>query len=81
LGLEKGGSMAQAAEFDDLIAKGIRELSEREKEEVLNFIEFLKVKENRLFIEYVNMRTQEAQEAKKKGKTFRSLEQLQREYA
>ena len=73
--------MAQPAEFDGLIVNGIRELSKREKEEVLNFIEFLKVKEDKLFIEYVNMRTQKAIEAKKKGNAFYSLEELQREYA
>ena len=55
--------MLQAAKFDELIVNGIRELSNREKEDVLNFIEFLKVKEDKLFIEYVNMRTQEAIEA------------------
>ena len=73
--------MLQATKFDELIVNGIRELSNREKEDVLNFIEFLKVKEDKLFIEYVNMRTQEAIKAKKKGKTFHSLEELQREYA
>ena len=73
--------MLQATKFDELIVNGIRELSNREKEDVLNFIEFLKVKEDKLFIEYVNMRTQEAIKAKKKGKTFYSLEELQREYA
>ena len=48
--------MLQATKFDELIVNGIRELSNREKEDVLNFIEFLKVKEDKLFIEYVNMR-------------------------
>ena len=73
--------MAQTAKFDELIVNGIRKLSNREKKEVLNFAEFLKVKEDQLFIEYINMRTKEAIEAKKKGKTFCSLEELQREYA
>ncbi|MFH1673231.1 MAG: hypothetical protein ABIF87_07385 [Pseudomonadota bacterium] len=73
--------MAQAAKFDKLIVNGIRELSNQEKEEVLNFIEFLKVKEDQVFIEYVNMRTQEAVAAKKKSKVFSSLDELQKEYA
>ena len=73
--------MAQVAKFDELIVNGIRELSKREKEEVLNFIEFLKVKEDQVFVEYVNMRTQEAITAKRSGKTFYSLEELQKEYA
>jgi uncharacterized protein YfdQ (DUF2303 family) len=73
--------MAQTAKFDELIVNSIRELSNHEKKEVLNFVEFLKVKEDQVFIEYINMRTKEAIEAKKKGKTFCSLEELQREYA
>jgi len=73
--------MVQVAKFDELIVNGIRELSKREKEEVLNFIEFIKVKEDKLFIEYANMRTQKAIEAKKKGKAFYSLEELKKEYA
>jgi hypothetical protein len=80
--LKEGGiSMAQPAKFDELIVNGLRELSKREKEEVLNFLEFIKVKEDKLFINYVNMRTQTAIEAKNKGKPFYSLEEIQSEYA
>jgi len=73
--------MEQTARLNELIIKGIKQLSDREKQEVLNFIEFLRIKEDQSFIEYVNRRTQEAIEAKKKGQAFSSLEELQKEYA
>ncbi|MDD4874383.1 MAG: hypothetical protein PHE15_05345 [Dehalococcoidales bacterium] len=59
--------MAQVLKVDKLILNGIKMLSGREKEQLLNYIEFLKIKEDRDFIEYVNMRTKEAIESKKKG--------------
>jgi len=73
--------MAQTHELEKLIVYGILELSTREKEEVLNYIEFLKVKEKRDVIEYINMRTREAMDKKKRGKVFSSLQELQKEYA
>jgi len=47
----------------------------------LNFIEFLRIREEKSFIKYVNKRTKEAMEAKNRGEHFPSLEELQREYA
>ena len=73
--------MRQTAKLNELIIKDIKELSDREKQEVLNFIEFLRIKEDRSFIKYVNWRTQKAIEAKKRGEVFSSLEELQEEYA
>ncbi|MDQ7838383.1 MAG: hypothetical protein RDU59_07805 [Thermodesulfobacteriota bacterium] len=73
--------MAQVLKVDKLILNGIKMLSSREKEEVLNYIEFLKIKEDRDFIEYVNMRTREAIESKKRGERSSSLKELQNEYA
>jgi len=73
--------MAQTHELEKLIVYGILELSTREKEEVLNYIEFLKVKEKRDVIEYINLRTREAMDKKKRGKVFSSLQELQKEYA
>ncbi|MDD5452065.1 MAG: hypothetical protein AB1711_07050 [Thermodesulfobacteriota bacterium] len=73
--------MTQALKVDKLILNGIKMLSSREKEEVLNYIEFLKIKEDHDFIEYVNMRTREAIESKKRGERFSSLKELQNEYA
>ena len=73
--------MEQTAKLEELIVRGIKELSNREKQEVLIFIEFLRIREDQPFIEYVNWRTQEAIEAKKRGEVFSSLEELQKEYA
>ncbi len=73
--------MARVAKLNELILKNIQELPEREKKEVLNFIEYLRIKEDHSFIEYVNDRTQGAIEDKRRGKGFISLEELQRDYA
>ena len=73
--------MAQISRIDELIVYGIRELSFREKEEVLNYIEFMKIKEKRDVIEYINMRAKEAIDSKKRGEVFSSLQELQKEYA
>ncbi len=73
--------MAGVAELNDLILKNIQELPDRDKREVLNFIEYLKIKEDRTFIEYINRRTEQAIAAKKRGERFISLEELQKDYA
>jgi len=41
--------MAEVAELNELIIKGIQGLSEKEKREVLNFIEFLRIREEKSF--------------------------------
>jgi len=41
----------------------------------------MKIKEKRDVIEYINMRSKEAIDSKKKGKGFSSLQELQKEYA
>lgn len=73
--------MEQMSKLDELILYGIRELSPREKEEVLNYIEFMKIKEREDVIGYINMRAKEAIDSKKSGKVFSSLKELQKEYA
>jgi len=73
--------MAGVAKLNELILKNIQELSEKEKKEILSFIEYLKIKEDQSFIEYVNKRTKEAMEAKRRGEKFASLEDLQRDHA
>lgn len=73
--------MGRTAVLDELILERIKDLPEKDKKEILQFIEFIKVKEDRFFIEYVNKRTEEALEARKRGKHFTSLEALQKEYA
>ncbi len=73
--------MARVVKLDELIFKAIQNLKESEKKEVMNYIEFLRIKEDNTFIDYVNRRTEEAIEAKKRGKRFISLEELQKDYA
>jgi hypothetical protein len=77
----RGKAMARVVKLDELIFKAIQNLKQSEKKEVMNFIEFLKIKEDNSFIDYVNRRTEEAIEAKKRGKRFISLEELQKDYA
>ncbi len=73
--------MAKASELNERIFETVKELPEKEKREVLNFIKYLRIKEERSFIEYVNQRTKETAEAKKRGEHFTSLQELQQEYA
>jgi len=55
------------------------ELSEKDAREVLSFAEFLKLREEQWFIDYVNERTKEALASRKAGEKFFSLEELQEE--
>ena len=73
--------MARTAEINQLILKNIRLLTDKEKREVLNYIEYLRIKEDRSFVDYVILRTKEAVEAKKSGQRFTSLDELKGEYA
>ena len=73
--------MAKASVLNQQISVQVKDLPEKEKLEVLSFIEYLKIREDRLFIDYVNARTHAAENAKKRGEHFSSLEELQQEYA
>ena len=59
------------------LLESLDSLSEREFREVLTFIEFLKLRRKHWFISYANQRTREALLAKKAGKKFSTLEELQ----
>jgi hypothetical protein len=72
--------MPRAAELNDLILENVDGLTNEEKREVLNFIQYLKIKEDRSFIEYVNKRTEQALEAKRRGERFFPLDELQKDY-
>lgn len=58
----------------------LEELSERNLQEVLHFVEFLRIRENSEFIDYVNLRTQQAQSERERGEKFYTLQELQKEY-
>lgn len=63
------------------ISEEIDRLSERQLKEVLLFIEFLNTREDKDFIDYVNYRTQQAMEDRKKGRKFYDLRELQKEFS
>lgn len=52
--------MAKARILNELIFNEVRGLPEKKKKDVLDFIEYLKLKEDREFVDYVNKRTEEA---------------------
>ncbi len=64
---------------DKLIAE-IEDLPERRVKEVIDFIGYLKLKEDDWFIEFVNKRSRLAKAERKAGKKFTKLEELQKEY-
>jgi hypothetical protein len=59
----------------------IKQLSDQQLQEVLLFIEFLNIREDKEFIEYINERTQQALNARERGEKFCHLEELQREFS
>jgi hypothetical protein len=61
------------------LIEDIETLPERRVKEVIEFVEYLKVKEDDWFINYVNKRGRMAKAEKKAGKKFTKLEDLQRE--
>ena len=64
---------------DKLIAE-VKDLPERKVKEVIDFIGYLKLKEDDWFIEFVNKRSRLAEAERKAGKKFTKLEELQKEY-
>ena len=71
--------MAQTSGLNQQISEQVKELPEKEKREVLSVIEHLKIREDRLFLDYVNARSKTAVDAKKRGEHFSSLEELQQD--
>ena len=74
-----GDEMTYSKSTKEILLESLDSLSEREFREALTFIEFLKLRREQWFISYVNQRTEEALIAKKAGKKFSSLEELQKE--
>jgi len=58
----------------------IEQLSDQQLMEVLLFVEFLNMREDKDFVEYVNSRTSKAVNDRKKVAKFRGLEELQKEF-
>ncbi|MEC4685105.1 MAG: hypothetical protein VST71_05160 [Nitrospirota bacterium] len=64
---------------DKLIAE-IDDLPEKKVREVMDFIGYLKLKEDEWFIDFVNKRGGLAKAERKAGKKLTKLEELQKEY-
>lgn len=75
----KGECNAYSKNRKEVLLKRLDDLSESEFREALTFIEFLKLRREQWFIEYVNQRTKEALLARSAGKRFLTLEALQKE--
>lgn len=73
--------MGHERKTKEVLLDRVNALSEKELSEVLTFVEFLRVREQRWFVDYVNERTSEALEAKRAGEKFVTLGDLQRELA
>ncbi len=62
------------------LIEDIEDLSEKKVKEVLDFVNYLKLKEDNWFIEFVNKRALLAKSERKAGRKFTKLEDLQKEY-
>lgn len=71
--------MPEASLKKKLIAD-IETLPEKEVKEAIDFIGYLKLKEDDWFIDFVNKRGKLAKAEKKAGRKFAKLEELQKEY-
>lgn len=68
-----------AADVKRQIVNEIKSLPRKFIFEVFDFIEFLKLREDKWFVDFVNKRTKAALAAKKRGIKFSSLKELQKE--
>jgi len=58
----------------------IEELPQVKVKEVIDFVSYLRLKEDEWFVDFVNKRSSMAKAAKQSGKKFIKLENLQKEY-
>ena len=66
--------------FKRRVIEDIEDLPENKIQEVIDFINFLKLREEAWFIDFVNKRGALAESDKKIGRKFMKIEQLQQEY-
>ena len=62
------------------LIEGIQGLPEQKVKEVVNFVNYLNLKEDEWFIEFVNKRTMLSVSDKKAGKKFTKLAELQKAF-
>jgi len=71
--------MTKAALKEKLIRE-IEEMPSEKVKEVINFIHYLTIKEDDWFIDLVNKRSRMAEVDRNSGKSFTTLNELQKEY-
>ena len=71
--------MAKTALKENLIRE-IEVMPADRVKDIMNFVHYLKIKEDDWFIDLVNERSRKAESDKKSGKKFVTLKELQREY-
>jgi hypothetical protein len=64
----------------DKLMENIESLPEKRLKEVIDFIEYLKLKEDDWFINLVNQRGKAAKTEKRTGKRLTQLKELQKQY-
>lgn len=62
------------------LIENIEDLPEKQVKEVIDFVSYLKIKEDKWFIDFANKRGMLAKAERKAGKPFHKLENLQKEY-
>jgi hypothetical protein len=67
------------ASLKEKLLEDIATLPEKKVKDVIDFVEYLKLKEDDWFINFVNQRARLAKVEKKAGKKFTKLEELQKE--
>jgi hypothetical protein len=67
------------ASLKEKLLEDIAALPEKKVKDVIDFVEYLKLKEDDWFINFVNQRARLAKAEKKAGKKFIKLEELQKE--
>ena len=70
----------ECIKVDKIIIDKLLDLPSNDKREVLNFIEFVRIRQDRPFIDYVNERSKKAVKAIAAGGKLTTLEELQAEY-
>ena len=68
------------ARLKEKLIQDIATLPEKKVKEVIDFVEYLKLKEDDWFIDYVNQGGRLAKAEKIAGKKFAKLEDIQKEY-
>ena len=72
--------MNALTKVDKIIIDKLLDLPSNDKNEVLNFIEYVRIRQDRSFIDYVNERSKKAVKAIAAGERLISLKELQAEY-